>query len=66
MCIRDRNYRVSGWATVGAQSPGEQVWDTVATYLRDQKVAKIKKFNTPKIVGAKGNPGIAEYGSELV
>lgn len=62
----DKNYRVAGWATVGAQSPGEQVWDTVATYLRDQKVAKIKKFNTPKIIGAKGNPGIADYSSELV
>lgn len=61
----DKNYRVAGWATVGSQSPGEQVWDTVASYLRDQKVAKIKKFNTPKIVGAKGNPGIADYSGEL-
>ena len=57
----NKSYRVSGWATVGSQSPGEPIWDTVATYLRDQKVAKIKKLNVPKIVGGKDNPGIAEY-----
>lgn len=61
----DKNYKVSGWATVGSQSPGEPIWETVATYLRDQKVAKIKKFNTPKIIGAKGNPGIDDYSGEL-
>ncbi|HEB58825.1 MAG TPA: thiosulfohydrolase SoxB [Gammaproteobacteria bacterium] len=57
----DKTYKVSGWATVGSQSPGAPVWDVVADYLRDQKVAKLGKLNTPKIVGAEGNPGIAEY-----
>lgn len=62
----NKNYKVSGWATVGSQAPGEPIWETVATYLRDQKVAKIKKFNTPKIIGAKGNPGIDDYKGEIV
>ncbi|MBI3560254.1 MAG: thiosulfohydrolase SoxB [Gammaproteobacteria bacterium] len=60
-----KSYKVAGWATVGSQSPGEPVWDTVAKYLRDVKVAKIKKFNTPKIIGAQGNAGIADYKGEL-
>jgi len=33
----------------------------VSTYLRHVKVAKFKKLNTPKIIGAEGNPGIANY-----
>jgi sulfur-oxidizing protein SoxB len=57
----DKRYVVSGWATVGAQSPGEPIWDTVATYLKDQKTVKIKKLNTPKLVGVGGNPGLANY-----
>ena len=57
----DKHYVVAGWATVGSQSPGEPIWDTVATYLRDQKTVKIKKLNTPKLVGVKGNPGLADY-----
>jgi sulfur-oxidizing protein SoxB len=57
----DKTYVVAGWATVGSQSPGEPIWDTVAKYLRDQKTVKIAKLNTPKLKGMSGNPGIAEY-----
>ncbi|MCU7907114.1 MAG: thiosulfohydrolase SoxB [Candidatus Thiodiazotropha sp. (ex Epidulcina cf. delphinae)] len=57
----DKSYMVSGWATVGSKSPGEPIWDVVAKYLRDRKTVKIKKLNTPKLVGVKGNPGIADY-----
>jgi len=57
----DKSYKVSGWATVGSQSEGADIWDVVATYLRDQKVAKINKLNTPKLKGVDGNPGIADY-----
>jgi sulfur-oxidizing protein SoxB len=56
-----KSYKVAGWATVGSQSPGPPVWDVVAEYLRDQKVAKITKLNTPKLVNVAGNPGIADY-----
>ncbi|NBC15608.1 MAG: thiosulfohydrolase SoxB, partial [Gammaproteobacteria bacterium] len=37
----DKTYVVSGWATVGSQAPGEPIWETVATYLRDVKTVKI-------------------------
>lgn len=55
----DKIYTVAGWATVGSKAPGKPIWDVVAEFLRDEKVAKIKKLNTPKIVGMEGNPGIA-------
>ena len=57
----DKKYVVAGWATVGSQSPGEPIWDTVATYLRDRKTVRIEKLNSPKLVGVEGNPGIADY-----
>ncbi|MCG8015797.1 MAG: thiosulfohydrolase SoxB [Candidatus Thiodiazotropha sp. 'RUGA'] len=57
----NKSYTVSGWATVGSKAPGEPIWDVVAKYLRDQKTVKIKKLNTPKLVGVKDNPGLADY-----
>ncbi len=57
----EKKYVVAGWATVGSQSPGEPIWETVAEYLRDRKTVRIDKLNTPKLVGVDGNPGIADY-----
>jgi sulfur-oxidizing protein SoxB len=55
-------YKVAGWAPVAEGATGEPVWDVVATYLRDKKVIKGVKLNTPTIVGiGKKNPGIAAY-----
>lgn len=54
-----KNYKVAGWATVGSESPGEPIWDTVATYLRDVKTVKIKKLNTPVLLNTANNPGIS-------
>lgn len=54
-----KNYKVAGWATVGSQSPGEPIWNTVATYLRDVKTVKIKKLNTPVLLNTANNPGIS-------
>jgi len=57
-----KTYIVAGWAPVAEGATGEPVWDVVASYLRDVKVVKNVKLNTPKIVGVgKGNPGIAGY-----
>ena len=53
-----KEYQVAGWSTVGAQSPGEPVWETVETYLRSIKHVKNLKVDTPDIIGIKGNPGI--------
>ncbi|MFO7602501.1 MAG: thiosulfohydrolase SoxB [Gammaproteobacteria bacterium] len=61
----DKNYTVSGWATVGSQAPGRPIWEVVAEYLRDEKVARVKKLNTPRLIGAEDNPGIAEYLGEM-
>ena len=54
-----KKYMVAGWATVGSKAPGRPIWEVVADYLRDQKRIKIKKLNTPKLVGVEGNPGIS-------
>ena len=54
-----KNYKVAGWATVGSQSPGVPIWDVVASYLRQEETASIKKLNTPKLKNIAGNPGIA-------
>ena len=54
-----KKYMVAGWATVGSKSPGRPIWEVVAEYLRDQKQIKIKKLNTPKLVGVESNPGIS-------
>jgi len=62
----DKSYVVSGWATVGSQSPGEPIWETVAKYLRDVKTVKIDKLNTPKLKGVEGNPGLADYSGEVL
>jgi sulfur-oxidizing protein SoxB len=54
-----KSYTVAGWATVGSKAPGAPIWDVVAEYLREEKVAKVSKLNTPKILNVEGNPGIA-------
>ncbi len=56
-----KSYKVSGWATVGSRSEGADIWDVVATHLRDRKVASIDKLNTPKLKNVGGNPGIMDY-----
>ncbi len=58
-----KKYVVSGWATVASKAPGRPIWEVVADYLRTQNTVKIKKLNTPKLLGVKGNPGIADYPS---
>jgi len=55
----DKKYKVAGWASVQEGVQGEPIWDVVAGYLRDKKVIKGVKVNTPRIVGMGGNPGIA-------
>jgi len=57
-----KKYMVSGWAAVNSIPDGKPIWDVVSAYLLDKKTVKIKKMNLPKLVGVKGNPGIADYG----
>ena len=57
----NKEYKVAGWATVGARSEGPDIWDVVADHLRDKKVARIDKLNTPVLKSVVGNPGIEAY-----
>jgi sulfur-oxidizing protein SoxB len=54
----DKKYKVAGWSTVGSKSPGEPIWETVETYLKNMKHVSKLKIDTPDIVGVKSNPGI--------
>ncbi len=53
-----KKYKVAGWSTVNSVSPGEPIWDTVETYLKNVGHISNLKVDTPDIVGVKGNPGI--------
>jgi sulfur-oxidizing protein SoxB len=54
-----KKYKVAGWAPVAEGAMGEPVWDVVARYLRDKKTITSRKLNQPRLIGMKGNPGIA-------
>ena len=54
-----KKYKVAGWASVQENVQGEPIWDLVSGYLRDKKVIKDVKINTPKIIGMAGNPGMS-------
>ena len=54
-----KSYKVAGWAPVAEGAKGEPVWDVVARYLRDKKTITPRKLNQPKLVGMKGNTGLA-------
>jgi sulfur-oxidizing protein SoxB len=54
-----KTYKVAGWAPVAEGAQGEPIWDVVAGYLRQQKVVRPVRLNTPVIQGVAGNPGIA-------
>jgi S-sulfosulfanyl-L-cysteine sulfohydrolase len=55
----NKKYKVAGWAPVGEGVVGEPIFDVVSGYLRTKKVITPRKLNLPKLIGVKGNPGIA-------
>jgi sulfur-oxidizing protein SoxB len=55
----NKKYKVAGWAPVAEGGTGEPIWDLMATYLRSKKTIQPKKLNLPKLIGMKGNAGIA-------
>ncbi len=61
-----KKYKVAGWATVNQPSPGEPIWDVVATYLRDRDTVTIDKLNTPKLKNVKNDPGVENYRGEIL
>jgi len=54
-----KKYKVAGWAPVAEGATGEPIWDVVSKWLRDKKTVTPRQLNTPKLIGIKGNPGIA-------
>jgi len=59
----DKTYRVASWAPVTEgirdETTLEPIWDLLARYLRDKKIVRPGKLNLPRLVGVKGNRGIA-------
>jgi len=56
----NKTYKVAGWAPVGEGVVGEPIYDLVSNYLRSEsKVISTRKLNLPKLIGVKGNQGIA-------
>jgi S-sulfosulfanyl-L-cysteine sulfohydrolase len=59
----DKTYRVASWAPVadsaGDENAGEPIWDLCARYLRDRKSIVPRKLNVPRLIGVKGNRGLA-------
>jgi sulfur-oxidizing protein SoxB len=58
----DKLYRVADWAPVaeGARTSGlKPVWELVEPWLKAQKVVKPRALNSPRLIGAQGNPGLA-------
>jgi sulfur-oxidizing protein SoxB len=54
-----RKYKVAGWAPVAEGAQGEPIWDVVTAYLRDKKTVPPIQPNVPRLLGVKGNPGLA-------
>jgi len=54
-----KTYKVAGWAPVAEGASGEPIWEVVSRWLRDKKTITPRRLNTPKLVGMKGNAGIA-------
>lgn len=57
----NKEYIVAGWSTVNSVSPGEPIWETTETYLKNMKHidASNLKINGAEMdmVAVKGNPG---------
>ncbi|MFV2057180.1 MAG: thiosulfohydrolase SoxB [Thiohalomonadales bacterium] len=54
----NKNYKVTGWATVNSKATGRAVWDIVADYLKASKTARIAHLEQPRLLGINKNMGI--------
>jgi sulfur-oxidizing protein SoxB len=55
----EKKYQVAGWAPVAEGASGEPIWDVVARHLRAQKRIAPLEPQRPRLIGVRGNPGIA-------
>ncbi len=57
-----KTYKVAGWAPVSeeAKNAGNKpVWEVVEQWLKAKGRVSPRKLNTPRLIGVKGNPGLA-------
>jgi S-sulfosulfanyl-L-cysteine sulfohydrolase len=54
-----KSYKVASWAPVVEGAAGEPVWEIVSQYLLSTKILRRPKLSRPRLIGVKGNPGIA-------
>ena len=54
-----KKYKVAGWAPVAEGAQGEPIWEVVARWLRDKKTVTPRRLNAPRLIGVKGNSGLA-------
>ncbi len=57
----DKTYKVAGWAPVqeASKNAGPPIWEVMEAYLKAKKIIKPVTPNTPRLIGVKGNPGLA-------
>jgi S-sulfosulfanyl-L-cysteine sulfohydrolase len=46
----NKQYKVSGWASVGQESYGMPIWNVVTEYLKDMKTLRLGTANRPKLL----------------
>lgn len=67
--LAHKTYTVSGWAAVGAAPEGRLIWDIVREYILqtrgDDHILNLNPLNTPKLLGVKDNPGLADYAGRV-
>jgi sulfur-oxidizing protein SoxB len=54
-----KTYKVAGWAPVAEGASGEPIWEVVARHLRARKRIAPIAPQLPRLIGVRGNPGIA-------
>ncbi len=69
LIVKDKMYKIAGWASVSQAPKGRLMWDVVRDYIlnnkSDDNVLRLAKVNHPKLIGVSENPGIADYPGKL-
>jgi sulfur-oxidizing protein SoxB len=57
--VSTKIYKVAGWAPVADGASGAPVWEVVEAWLKHQRIVAPRRPNLPRLIGVKGNPGVA-------
>ncbi|HZP92784.1 MAG TPA: 5'-nucleotidase C-terminal domain-containing protein, partial [Burkholderiales bacterium] len=55
-----KTYKVAGWAPLAEGAGGEPVWQVAETWLQANKRVPRLEPNAPRLIGVRGNPGVAD------